>query len=686
VRGRSPRRARAAWVAALVLCAACAGPGRPEQAPVTEPERRAYEAARSLEVSDPGSAERQLEEFIRSWPDSALVPNAAIRLGNLARARDDDDAALRWFRRTVREQPRGSRADVARLRIAEIEFERGRLEEATQTLGQVRLARLDQADQRSAYRVLASAAPDPVAKLRWLARLRVSEPDEDAVSFIDVEIDDLIAGLDAPNVDRAIQQIGREIPIVRLLLRRANLALDDGDIDAAEKAWKRAAKLPRAAGTDRAWRQTGERIELARAGHGAPLELPSFAEVAQRPMPPTAKAGGALGVVLPLSGSFSRFGEESLEGILLAAGVFDELLDNRARANVRLVIRDSAGRPERAAEAVRELAEDETVSAIIGPLLKGECEAAAAAAESVAVPLIAITARAEVAQGRPQVFRVRTQPSQEIEALVNYVTQEAGATRFAILYPRDAYGRGLRALFWDAVEARGGHIVGIASYEPDVTDFAEPIRRLVGFDLLDSSQKRALGDREDMLRRARRLPPDEAITLREEARALTTEDGEPLPPIVDFDALFIPESYEKVVLIAPQLAFHEVVGARLLGTSGWNDPELVRIAQHHVEGALFTSQYYADSPVPFVKDFGERFRATFDEEPAALAAQAYDAANLAIVQLARGRVSREELREGVLAIRAYPGVSGVLRMSADGNAHKRPFLLGVEHGHVTQID
>jgi len=115
-------------------------------------------------------------------------------------------------------------------------------------------------------------------------------------------------------------------------------------------------------------------------------------------------------------------------------------------------------------------------------------------------------------------------------------------------------------------------------------------------------------------------------------------------------------------------------------------PELVRIAQHHVEGALFTSQYYADSPVPFVKDFGERFRATFDEEPAALAAQAYDAANLAIVQLARGRVSREELREGVLAIRAYPGVSGVLRMSADGNAHKRPFLLGVEHGHVTQID
>ncbi len=87
-----------------------------------------------------------------------------------------------------------------------------------------------------------------------------------------------------------------------------------------------------------------------------------------------------------------------------------------------------------------------------------------------------------------------------------------------------------------------------------------------------------------MLRRARRLPPDEALVMREEARALTTESGEPLPPIVDFDALFIPESHEKVVLIAPQLAFHEAVGARLLGASGWYHPDLVKIGRHHVAG------------------------------------------------------------------------------------------------------
>jgi ABC-type branched-subunit amino acid transport system substrate-binding protein len=675
-----------ALVVALALLAACAGPGGPALEPVGEAERRAYQAARSLIASDPAAAERGFEDFLRSWPNSALAPKVERRLGDLALARGDREQALRRLYGVVRRYPNAEISDATRVRIAEIELDRDNPRAATKVLGRARLSRLSNENKRSAYRVLASAAPDSVAKLRWLAQLRMIEPDEDAVAFIDVEIDELIAQLDEPNVDRAIDQIGREIPAARLLLRRASLALEEGDVGRAEKAWKRAGALPQAPGTQRALQFMGERIALRRARPDEALRLPTFAEAMRRALPVTAGAEGTLGVVLPLSGRFARFGDESLNGILLAAGVFDELADNRAKANVRLLVRDSGGRPERAAAAVRELAEDESVAAIIGPLLKGECEAAGAAAEAAGVPLIALTARSEVAQGRAHVFRVRTQPNQETQVLVDYAMGELGAQRFGILYPRDAYGRGLRSLFWDAVEERGGHIVGVASYDPDATDFAEPIRRLVGFVLLSEEEKAVIEERTDLLRRARRLPPDEALVMREEARALTTESGEPLPPIVDFDALFVPESYEKVVLIAPQLAFHEAVGARLLGASGWYHTDLVKIGRHHVAGALFTAHYYADSPLPFVKDFTDRYNATFAAEPDALSAQAFDAANLVLVQLARGRDEREEVRDGVLTTRVYPGVSGVLSMSGDGNALKRPFLLGVERGHIQQID
>lgn len=682
---RTPYGIAAAVMAGLLLVA-CAGsqPWRASEAP--EEERHAYHTAKAEIESDPAAAEQAFTAFLNAWPDSVLAPRAAARLGTIASDRGDADEALRRYQKALSRYPDSEISDSLRVRIAELELARGAPEAASEILSRARLSRLPNDDKRSAYHVLSVAASDPVAKLRWLAHLRVIEPDEEVVAGIDTQIDGLIAGLDASNLERAVEQIGREIPAARLELRRAMLALEAGDVSRAEAAWRRASVLPQAPGTKAQIDRVGDRIALIQSGGGPALALPTFAEVAEIAGPSTAGARGTLGVVLPLSGPFAHFGEESLKGILLAAGVFGADTDSVVAPSVRVIVRDSAGRPERAAAAVRELAENPDVSAIVGPLLKGECEAAATAAESVEMPLITLSARSEVAQGRPHVFRIRTQPEQEIETLVDHTMGEFEAQRFAILYPRDAYGRGLRALFWDEVEDRGGHIVAVASYDPDVTDFAEPIRQLIGFRLLGPAVEAAIEVRQEMRDRAKRLPPEEALLLREEAAALTTEDGDPLPPVVDFDAIFIPESHEKVILIAPQLAFHEAVGARLLGASGWYDPELVAIARRHVADAVFTAHYYADSPMPFVREFRERFVASYGLEPDAVAAQAYDAANLAIVQLAAGRGSREALRDGILAIRAYPGVTGLLAMSADGNARKRPFLLSVVRGNIKQIN
>ena len=76
----------------------------------------------------------------------------------------------------------------------------------------------------------------------------------------------------------------------------------------------------------------------------------------------------------------------------------------------------------------------------------------------------------------------------------------------------------------------------------------------------------------------------------------------------------------------------------------------------------------------------------YGTEPQLFAAQGYDAAMLVLEQLARGRRGREPLRRGLLGVRDFPGVTGVLSMRADGNARKRPFLLGVERGHLVQLE
>jgi ABC-type branched-subunit amino acid transport system substrate-binding protein len=297
-----------------------------------------------------------------------------------------------------------------------------------------------------------------------------------------------------------------------------------------------------------------------------------------------------------------------------------------------------------------------------------------------------LTSREQVASGRSYVFRVRTTPGDEAQILADYATRELGAQRFAILYPRDAYGIGLSGLFWDAIEERGGRVVAVAAYDSAAVDFGGAIRRLVGYELLTPEEEELIEEREKLIRSARRLEPEEAALVREEARSMLGPEDEPLPPIVDFDVIFIPESHEKVALIAPQLAFHEATGAVLLGTDAWNDPDLVSIARKHVEGAHFTASFYADSSVDYVRAFADRYVETFDAPADDFSASAYDAANLVLVQLARGVNSRDAMRDRFLDVRGFPGVSGVLSMGVDGNARKRPFLLSVRRGQIVEAD
>ena len=653
---------------------------------VSEQERRDYADALSVPAHDTLIAEQRLTAFVQKWPNSPLAGDAAFRMAELAQARGDQEAALRRYHYVVRNFPRSNRIDAARLGVARIQFGRGNLDAAVRLMSEIRLRELSDDELREAHRLLVKTARDPATKLEWLAKLRSDQVDSDARAVIDAEIDEVLAQLDSAGLEDVARRVGPDVPAARALLVAAGRALDAGDLERARDGIERASRWPLALPYGSQLAVAADRLRLLESGASDGGFLPSFRDFAGAELPSTRSAAGSIGVVLPLTGDFASLGEETLRGILLAAGAFGESSDTERRPNIRISIRDSGGSPARAAQAVRDLARQRSVSAIIGPLLSEECEAAAAAAEAARVPLLALTSREEVARNRSYVFRLRTRPADEVQVLADYVMRELGAQRFAILYPRDAYGGGVSGLFWSAVEQRGGRVVALAAYESDATDFADPIRRLVGYELLTSEEKEIIEEREDLIRSARRLEPEEAVLVREEARAMLGPNEEPLPPIVDFDALFIPESHEKVVLIAPQLAFHEASGATLLGTDAWNHPELVSIGRDHVEGALYTANFYADSSVGYVRDFADHYAATFGTTADDLSAHAYDAANLVFVQFARGEHSRSDVRSGILAASSFPGVSGILAMRADGNARKRPFLLSVKRGHIVEID
>jgi hypothetical protein len=562
------------------------------------------------------------------------------------------------------------------VRVAGVEWDLGNRQEARTALSRVRFDRLEPADRRNAYRLLADLAEDPEAQVRWLALYRAELDDPAEIEATDAAIDAALVGIDEDGLERLAGRLGAAPPIARVWLSRAERALDADDLEAAGDALAQVRVLPLPPRYGPRLSGAVERLQLRSQGGSDVALLPTFADVAQRPLPRTEGAAGTLGVVLPLSGPYARFGEESLQGVLLATGIFgpgEVKPDLKEMAPLRVLVRDSGGDPQRAAEAVRELAEQGGVTAIVGPLLSAECEAAAGVAEELSVPLLALTSREEIAHLRRFVFRVRTRPVEETQLLAEKA-RELGAERFAILYRNDPYGRGLRSLFWQAIEARGGRVVGVASYDPKAHDFADPIRRIVGYTLLDAEQGPAAG----------RAPGDAAAGAAPAGgRGPRAAQGGPAA------------DRQGRLAAAADRRLRRAVHRRLLRERG---------ADRTPAGLPRDLRGPAAGPRRLVRRgpgaHRSRARRGLDlrgpllpREPGALRARLRRGLprhlRAPLERLRRPGLrcrQRRGVRDGILATHGYPGVAGVLSIGADGNAQKRPFLLGVEDGEVVEHD
>jgi branched-chain amino acid transport system substrate-binding protein len=367
---------------------------------------------------------------------------------------------------------------------------------------------------------------------------------------------------------------------------------------------------------------------------------------------------GVLGCLLPLTGQFGIYGEEVLNGIQLGTGMFGETGDG---PDLELVIKDTQGKPELALAGLEDLVHNEKVMAIIGPLSSRTAVAVAERAQGLGVPIITLTQREGITETGDMVFRNFLTPSKEVKRLLNPEIFEMGIKRFAILYPDNSYGRFFMNLFWDRLEEMGGTVTAVESYDPDTTDFVDQIKKMTG---LYYPRPYAL---------VRKLI--EMRTPEEEESRVYPEEPE---PIIEFDAIFIPDNFQRVAMIAPQLVYHEVLDVLLMGTSLWQSPELIETAGDYVQGAIFPSGFFESSGESCVRDFAEEYFAAFDAMPGILAATGYDTIGLLKHMMAvNGVRTRGGLKDALLECRDFPGLTGNVVFDPEGEVEKEPFLLTI---------
>jgi branched-chain amino acid transport system substrate-binding protein len=97
-----------------------------------------------------------------------------------------------------------------------------------------------------------------------------------------------------------------------------------------------------------------------------------------------------------------------------------------------------------------------------------------------------------------------------------------------------------------------------------------------------------------------------------------------MPPIVDFDAVFIPDGPRVVSQIAASLAYFDINGVALLGTSEWNSDLLYKRGGKLVEGALFPGGLSLNGNNSRQKDFVRAYSEAYGGMPDLLSAQAYE--------------------------------------------------------------
>jgi len=276
-----------------------------------------------------------------------------------------------------------------------------------------------------------------------------------------------------------------------------------------------------------------------------------------------------------------------------------------------------------------------TVLGVVGPLLLRDLDRVLTWARGKDVPLVSPSfVRPDVVSQSPLLFRTSMSLDQEVAYMAWFLASQLRIHNLAIFYPDNPYGRVTSRLMEGAFAKKGGEIDVKRSYSVDIRDFTSLASELAQW------------------KGAHVLP----------------------------QALYVPDLWKRVVLLAPQLVFHDVRGITLVGTALWDTPRLAKEGKGYVEYALFTDTFASGSSYLPVLEFYYRYKMAYGVDPTPLAAQAYDAAKALLASR-----SGEKGLKPLGGVR-FLGVTGMVGFDEKGDPLRVPALLMVEGGRIQQIN
>lgn len=384
-----------------------------------------------------------------------------------------------------------------------------------------------------------------------------------------------------------------------------------------------------------------------------------------------------IGVILPLTGKNAVLGQRALSAIRIGLNI-------SGTSDFSLALYDTQGNADLAAKGVEKLLQDDQVIAILGGLGAKEASSIAGRAEFFQVPFFAFSQKSDLTNDAKFTFRNSVTPAMQASKLVEYAITKLGYKKFAILYPNDAYGIEFANQFWDYVLAYGGFITAAQVYDPKDVDLTSYIQKMVGTFYVDGREEE-YKNKVELLKEKKQ----KKITSQLNASLKKSRENEAneniLEPIVDFDAIFIPDSSKAMGQAIGFFRAADVTKMTYLGTNLWNTEDLTRRAgQTTVNGA--NHFYFVDAVITEAQrkksDFNSLFVKTYNEEPSIIEVQTYESAKILSDLILSGARDRYSLANRLKELGHRQGAFSEIYMNNSNEIVRDLSVLTLENGSI----
>ena len=311
----------------------------------------------------------------------------------------------------------------------------------------------------------------------------------------------------------------------------------------------------------------------------------------------------------PLTGDYAALGENMVRGIDLAVEQVNngeaELPSGKSLPEgVELEVAefDSQGSPDQAPALAQQIAGDETILAVDGPAFSGETNAAGPILDEAGVAFVSPSATGTdlTEQGWTHFFRTVATDAAQGPVAAQFIAEELGATKVAVIDDSSDYGKGLADLVASSLEELGAEVVERQGVEAGQQDYSAVVGQVA-------------------------------------------QSGA--------EAVFFGGYYSEAGLIRKQLAEQGGEDITFVSDDGTYDPAFVETAgEEAAEGSYVT--YPGVNPEDADPEFVSGFEELSGEAPGAFSVEAYQNAVLIADAIANAGCDREGITE---YIRSFDG-------------------------------